>query len=259
MKIRLLTENLVSDFLWLAEWGFSAWIEHGDTKILFDTGFSDICWRNAETARIDPETVDFVALSHHHSDHTRGLLKHPFRSRKPLLVHPRLMTALDAPLVDEEEYDNGFDRIARRIRQDFDIVATVEPLEFAPDAFYLGQVPRVTPFERGTYYDDPMEDDTALAFRTDNGVVVVAGCSHAGICNICEHAKAVTGQKLYGVIGGFHLVHDEQPSVDDTIAYFQAEAPAHLLPVHCVAFDIQARMQQVFGYDRPGAGSLIEL
>ena len=27
MRIRLLAENLASDMVWLAEWGFSAWIE----------------------------------------------------------------------------------------------------------------------------------------------------------------------------------------------------------------------------------------
>ena len=40
MKIRLLTENLVSDLCWLAEWGFSAWIEYDEMRILFDAGWS---------------------------------------------------------------------------------------------------------------------------------------------------------------------------------------------------------------------------
>ncbi|MGA9410422.1 MAG: MBL fold metallo-hydrolase, partial [Roseobacter sp.] len=134
-----------------------------------------------------------------------------------------------------------------------------EPLEFAPGAFFLGEVPRVVPFERGCYYEDPMPDDTALAFQTDNGAVVVTGCSHSGICNICIHAKEVTGQSLHAVIGGFHLVNPEKPAVDETIEWFKAEQIPRLLPVHCVSFDIQARLQNEFGYDRPGAGSLIEV
>lgn len=261
MQIRLLNENLVSDLCWLAEYGFSAWIEHDGTRIVFDTGFSDIWLRNAETAGIDLDSADVVALSHFHSDHSRGLLYHPFTNRKKLIMHPRVMTALLDPFIEppDRHLPHRYDEIEARIREDFDIVASAEPLEFAPGAFFLGQVPRVTPFERGYYYEDPMEDDSALAFRTDKGAVVVTGCSHSGICNICVHAREVTGQPLHAVIGGFHLVHPEKPAVDETIEWFRAENIPRLLPVHCVSFDIQARLQREFGYDRPGAGSLIEI
>lgn len=261
MKIRLLNENLVSDMCWLAEWGFSAWIEHGHTRILFDMGWSDVWLNNAATAGIDVETADVLALSHFHSDHSRGLLYHSFKNRKRLILHPRVMTALLDPFIEPADMDfpHRYDEIELSIRSDFDIVEAVEPLEFAPGAFFLGQVPRVTPFERGRYYDDPMDDDTALAFRTKKGAVVVTGCSHSGICNICIHAREVTGQPLHAVIGGFHLVHPEKPSVDETIAWLRAEKIPRLLPVHCISFDIQGRLQAEFGYDRPGAGSLIEI
>ena len=261
MKIRLLNENLVSDLCWLAEWGFSAWIEYKDVRILFDTGFSDVWRRNAETAEINLETADVVALSHFHSDHTRGLLFHPFKDRKRLILHPRVMTALLDPFIEPADLDapHRYAEIEARIRSDFEIIEAAEPLDNAPGTFFLGQVPRVTSFERGRYYEDPMEDDSALAFRTEKGTVVVTGCSHSGICNICIHAREVTGQPLHAVIGGFHLVHPEKPAVEETIDWFRAEKIPRLLPVHCISFDIQGRLQNEFGYDRPGAGSLIEI
>ena len=149
--------------------------------------------------------------------------------------------------------------IQKLLQSDFELIQTKDSLEFAKGAFFLGEIPRVTPFEKGCFFNDPMEDDTALAFRTDKGAVVISGCSHAGICNICLHAKEVTGQELYAVVGGFHLLEDEEPPVEETIAFFKQEKPEHLLPVHCIDFDIQAKLQTVFGYERPGAGSLIEL
>ena len=76
---------------WHAEWGFSAWIEYHETRLLFDTGFSTVWQHNAALAQIDLEEVDLAALSHFHSDHTRGLLAHQFRAQKPLVVHPQLM------------------------------------------------------------------------------------------------------------------------------------------------------------------------
>ncbi len=261
MKIRLLNENLASDLSWLAEYGFSAWVEYEGTNILFDVGWSDVWRRNAETANIELETADVVALSHFHSDHSRGLLFHPFNEKKRLVIHPRVMTALLDPFIEppDRHLPHKYSEIEQKLRSDFQIVETEEPFEIVPGAFFLGQIPRVVPFERGYYYEDPMEDDTALAFKTDKGAVVVTGCSHSGICNICTYAKSVTGQDLYAVIGGFHLVNPEKPAVDETIEWFKAERIPRLLPVHCVSFDIQARLQTEFGYDRPGAGSLIEL
>ena len=221
----------------------------------------DVWCRNAETANIDLQTADIVALSHFHSDHSRGLLFHPFKKKKKLMLHPRVLPALLDPFIEpvDQHLPHAYEEIEKKIREDFDIVETTGPLEFAPGAFFLGQVPRVVPFERGYYYEDPMDDDTALAFKTDKGAVVVAGCSHSGICNICTYAKQVTGQSLYAVIGGFHLVHPEKPAVDETIQWFKDEKVPLLLPVHCVSFDIQARLQNEFGYDRPGAGSVIEI
>ncbi|MCD8360472.1 MAG: hypothetical protein LUC29_06560 [Acidaminococcaceae bacterium] len=53
---------------------------------------------------------------------------------------------------------------------------------------------------------DLVLDDTALVYRGADGLFVVTGCSHSGICNIIEYAKQVCGEvKVQGVIGGWHL------------------------------------------------------
>lgn len=257
MKIRLLCENEATDMVWLAEWGFSAFIEHNGSRVLFDTGFSDVYLRNAAHAGIDLETADAVAISHFHRDHTRGLIYHQFKSRKKLVLHPRVLTAVLK--TDEESIKKDYAKIHQVIADDFEVVSSEGALEFLPGAFFLGEVPRVTSFESGCFEDDPMIDDTALAFQTDRGAVVVSGCSHAGICNICEHAKTVTGQDLYAVLGGFHLMHAENPPVEATIQYFKDENPEVLLPMHCVDFEYLSRFHQEFGMRKYGAGDLIEL
>ena len=257
MRIRLLAENLASDMHWLAEWGFSAWIEYGEKTILFDTGFSDVWVHNASHAGIDLATVDIIALSHLHRDHTRGLLSHPFTSGKRLICHPRVLR--DSLETDDAEVLGDYNRIQQVLASDFNVEPATGAIEILPGAFYLGEIPRVNGFERGTFFDDPMPDDTALAFRSPRGAIVVSGCSHAGICNICEYAKKVTGQRLHAVIGGFHLLHDEDPPVAETIEYFRGQRPDRMMPVHCIDFDIQVLLAALPGYERPGAGSLIEL
>ena len=258
LTITFLCENAASSMPWRAEWGFSAWIEHRETRILFDTGFSDV-WRfNADLADIDLETVDWIALSHIHRDHTRGLLHHGFAGKKRMILHPRVLGP--APEIPEDATAaSDYRAIQETLQTDFELIETRDPLEFAPGAWFLGEIPRITDFERGAYLDDPMPDDTALAFATDKGVAVVSGCSHAGICNICAAAKTVTGLPLHAVIGGFHLLHAEDPPVTETIDWFRTEAPEVLLPMHCVEFEILARFYAELGTAKLGAGDSVEI
>jgi len=248
MKITLLCENMVSEKVWdcgLAEWGFSAFIEKDNTKILFDFGNSDVYVKNAKALGIDLEQADFLALSHHHNDHIGGIHYHPFRSKKKLIVHTDVPSKLSKK--DAEKL------------KDFEVITSSDTLEFTKDCFYLGQIPRITDFENGNYEDDDMHDDSALAFRTNKGVVIVTGCSHAGVCNICEYAKKVTEQKLYAVIGGFHLFEDNPKAFKGTMKYFENENIEMLLPMHCVEFSLLAKMQQKFGFKKYSAGDTIDI
>ena len=257
MKITLLCENQVCHMDWLAEWGFAAFIEYQDKTILFDTGFSDVYWRNADKAKIDLEQVDFIALSHFHRDHTRGLLFNRFQQKKKVVLHPRILTAR---LNDSgETIDKEYAQIQAKLKGNFDLLLSDKTFQFCEGAFFLGEIPRITEFEAGEYEGDSMPDDTALAFQTDKGAVVVSGCSHAGICNICEYAKEVTSQNLYAVLGGFHLLEEENPPVDQTIDYFKQEQPAVLAPMHCVEFEYMTKFHNEFGITKYSAGSVIEL
>lgn len=256
MKIRLLCENAASGLVWQAEWGFSAHIEYEGQKILFDTGYSDVWQRNAKIAGINLNDVDVVVLSHFHDDHSRGLLSHEFEAQKRLVCHPRVLTeSYDS---DDPDAMQDYRDIRTTLNNDFNVETSVAPVEVAPGAYFLGQVPRVTAFEKGVCFDDPMEDDSAIAFRTDKGAVVIAGCSHAGICNIAIHAREVTGQKLHAVIGGFHMMKAEDPPIDETIEWFRAEDVEVLLPMHCVEFEYLAKFHAAFAMLKMGAGDLIE-
>ncbi len=81
----------------------------------------------------------------------------------------------------------------------------------------LGEIDRVTEFEKGMpgaeaevngeWVKDPFPDDRGVALKVKNkGLVVVGGCSHAGIINTVKHAQRVTGTpKVHAILGGFHL------------------------------------------------------
>lgn len=247
MKISILCENQVGSRgarYCLAEWGLSLFIETKNAKILFDLGATDVFLKNAARMGVDLEDADFVALSHHHWDHIGGLRYCGFNSNKKLIFHPEL-------------FDKAPEIESQIIQSDFDEIATKTPVEFAPGAFFLGEIPLKTDFEKGDYGGARLLDDSALAIKTQKGVVVATGCSHSGIVNICERAKAVARQNLYAVVGGFHLGESDAEAVAKTIDYFKSEKPEFLYPMHCVDFPTMARFRAELGVEKACAGDLL--
>ena len=249
MKLTILCDNETSAVCWdknvVSEWGFSAFLQTENVNVLFDTGKADVYWRNAENLGIDLNETDYIVLSHYHMDHAKGLMHHKFKDRKKLLIHPHILERL--PKTDSDKF-----------RNDFEIITSDTPLEFASNIFYLGEIPRKTSFETGMSEGEHMSDDSALAIKTKNGTIVLTGCSHSGICNISKYAKEVTGQKLYSVIGGFHLFEEDPKAVDGTIEYFKSEKPERLYPMHCVDFPTLVRFYNEFKFRKYGTGDVLE-
>jgi 7,8-dihydropterin-6-yl-methyl-4-(beta-D-ribofuranosyl)aminobenzene 5'-phosphate synthase len=56
------------------DWGYSALIEYGGKRILFDTGSNaEFFKHNVAALKIDLSHLDLVVISHRHGDHTSGL------------------------------------------------------------------------------------------------------------------------------------------------------------------------------------------
>src|SRR5450432_2110272 len=74
LDVRLLSTMLTADAGY-GEWGFAALVVADGHRILFDTGaHPDTVLRNARELHIDLSDVPDVILSHHHLDHTAGLV-----------------------------------------------------------------------------------------------------------------------------------------------------------------------------------------
>lgn len=250
LKITILCENTVgysNAKVCLAEWGLSLFVQVNNVNILFDTGHTKIYKQNANSLNIDLNNTDFIVLSHYHWDHSGGLRFHDFKDKKKLIIHPQIIEKI--PL-DE----------SKSIKSDFKIITSTKPLEFSEGIYYLGEIPRRNSFEKGMYKNDHMLDDSAIAIKSENGVIVITGYSHSGICNICEYAKEITGQKLYAVIGGFHLFENNKEGIDGTIEYFKIEKPKKLYPMHCVDFPTLAKIYSVFNnVTKMSTGDVIDI
>lgn len=248
MKMTMLCENQVGykgARGCRAEWGFSAFLELTDLKILFDTGATGIYWDNALAMNVPLQNTDMIVLSHHHWDHCGGLPSHRFKTRKTVLLHPDALVKME-------------NSVQESLKKDFQPLYSTNPVELTDKLYFLGEIPRVTDFERGMYKDDPMKDDTALVYKTEKGCVVITGCSHSGIGNICEYAKLISGQSLRGVIGGFHLREGDGQIIDKTMEYFRKETPDFLYPLHCVDFEVLVLFHTLFGSEKLSTGDVLE-
>src|SRR5262245_39206985 len=74
VKITILYDAFGNDAAMKKDWGFSALVEVAGKRILFDTGNDrDIFAANVKAKGVDLTNLDFVVLSHRHSDHMAGL------------------------------------------------------------------------------------------------------------------------------------------------------------------------------------------
>ena len=138
------------------------------------------------------------------------------------------------------------------------MVETEEPYPLLDgDIFFLGEIPRVTDFEKGlpiAYYqkkgeerwDDIADDSSIIANVKGKGLVVLSGCGHSGIVNTVMYSKEISGvDNVFGVMGGFHLSGLEMASViDPTVRGLKQIDPAYVIPTHCTGRDAILKIEK---------------
>ena len=204
------------------------------------------------------QKIDLVVLSHGHWDHGNGLR---FLQNKPLICHP---SAFMKRFGKSDGRTVGLALGKEELQEKFDVTTSNSPINITDKIIFLGEIPRQKDFEAqatvfadGQGNDDFVPDDSALAIIKEEKLVIISGCAHAGICNICDYAMQVTGiQAIGAVIGGFHLLRSGEQTTR-TIAYFQEKKVPRLFPSHCTALPALAAFHQAFGTRQLKTGDVI--
>jgi 7,8-dihydropterin-6-yl-methyl-4-(beta-D-ribofuranosyl)aminobenzene 5'-phosphate synthase len=275
MKVHVLVDNnsLIDRYL-LAEPGFSVLIEEGDCRILFDTGYSDIFIRNGQRMGLDLSHLDFLALSHSHMDHTWGLdplvryycelnIERIPCSKPTIIAHSQTFVSV----IDEDLGELGSLMSKEKLAKHFHLQLTDKPLWLTDRLVFLGQIPRKNDFESILRFgkkdesdeEDWVIEDSALAYTSDNGLVIITGCSHAGICNIIEYAKEVCSEtRIHDVLGGLHLQKPPERQLQGTIGYFKNLGMKQIHACHCTDLESKIALSRVVDIKEVGVGLSLE-
>ncbi len=276
MKITCLVDNAVqlNSGFW-GEHGLAYLIETAGRRVLFDTGNSGtVLSHNLKRLDIDLLSIDALAISHAHSDHTGGLplLLGQLRPGIPLFAHADLF---------RERFAQGEDA-ARRIglplsraelAERLTLKLSAEPQEIVPGVWTSGEITDRREFEgrgkgllmadAGELVADAYRDDMALVLQAGDRLALLCGCCHAGLLNTLAHVARHFPQPIALVAGGLHLAAVTAEDLARTGATLAAlPALQGVYPGHCTGETAFLALTHVLdsGVVHSGvAGTVIEL
>jgi 7,8-dihydropterin-6-yl-methyl-4-(beta-D-ribofuranosyl)aminobenzene 5'-phosphate synthase len=251
LKVTILSTMLADQGI--GEWGFSALIEADGRKILFDTGARpETVLGNAKELGIDLSDVTEVFMSHGHTDHTGGLmtLRREFSKRNPnafSIVH--IGEGAFYPRPESSPYSQSL----TQLKADFEksggkFIMYQKPTEIYPNVWITGPVPRTNDeknwsgsgkvaLPNGQVVADNVPEDQSMVFDTNEGLVIVSGCGHAGVVNTVEYARQMVTAPAATLIGGFHLFNLSDERLQWTAEKLKGYGLRTFVGAHCTGID----------------------
>ncbi|WP_342726683.1 MBL fold metallo-hydrolase [Bradyrhizobium sp. B097] len=268
-KITILYDAFGADPTMTKDWGFSALVEVAGKRILFDTGDNaEIFAKNVGAKGVDLTMLDFVVLSHRHSDHMAGLSYVLSVNPKVKIYAPKEGFGIygsslpstfyrkDESLPEEMRYYGGrppkiMEFGAAWPNANFELVD--QTTEIAPGINLIALVSDLP----GT----KELKELSLAVNTPDGLILVVGCSHPGIERIVEAATAIN-PKIHLIAGGFHLVVAADDAIDKIVIALKDKFKVeNIAPGHCAGEPTFAALKKAFGtrYIYAGLGTSLAL
>lgn len=250
-------------------WGFSALVEYGGKRILFDTGGNaEVLEHNVKALGLDLSKLEFVVLSHRHSDHISGL-NYLLRVNPTIKIYapadpwgpfgwavPNSFYRKDESLAPAMRYFDGNppEKLSASMPwPQANFVRVDTTTEIAPGIFLLPTVSQVT----GT-----LElRELSMAIRGPSGLIIVDGCSHAGVEKILEAAAKIEPH-IHILFGGLHLVGAADADIQKTSVALHDQWKLDYIAIgHCTGEPAFASLQKTFGdhYLYAGAGTVVNI
>jgi 7,8-dihydropterin-6-yl-methyl-4-(beta-D-ribofuranosyl)aminobenzene 5'-phosphate synthase len=249
------------------EWGFAALVEADGRTFLFDTGlYPETVARNADELGVNLARITDVVLSHNHNDHTGGLLT--LRSKYAKINPVAFSNVHVAPGIFWSR-PSGYGELNPMIaiKPKFEnaggtFVEHSEPFELAPGVWLTGPIPRphdehnyslLTKARRpdGEFVEDNLPENLSMIFDTDEGVVLLTGCGHAGLINELEFGLKITGSReALAVVGGLHLYQKSDKDLEWTAQMLSHHNLKNFLGAHCTGIEAVYAIRRLTGLNR---------
>ncbi len=291
LKIYTLSEDYTGyDSPFWASFGISFLLHiksgEGEKKILFDTATdAEPVLHNMKLLEIDPHDIDVIFLSHSHFDHTGGLadiLKEIGKDEIPIIAHPEIFNISIMPEPYPEPYRSSIylnqGLSGKNSKENIEKLGgrwylTGDPMNLMTGVMTTGEIKSddKVDYERvpnidlldlkdGKLIPTMVRDDISLSVNTQKGLIIITGCSHAGIVSIVKKAIKITGIKnVEGVVGGFHLLSANSGVIDQTIKDLRSLNVDRIYSGHCTGFEAEYRFRKIFSrdFERLSSGKII--
>ncbi len=234
VKIIVLYDNYQFSDSTIADWGYSCLVIRENDTILFDTGArKDILFHNLNVLNIDLSTIQTLVISHHHGDHVGNIF--------PLIENnPGMQVFLPSTL------DGNF----REMVENYHVRTTINRnyREVAYNIFITEEMGFQIP-------------EQALVIKTDKGLVLISACGHPGIDRMVRKVCKKFNEKVYLVMGGFHLEEHSDKEIDEIIETFHEAGVEKIAPGHCTGQKAMDKFRQAWHHNfiRSGTGKVFEL
>jgi 7,8-dihydropterin-6-yl-methyl-4-(beta-D-ribofuranosyl)aminobenzene 5'-phosphate synthase len=136
-------------------------------------------------------------------------------------------------------------------------------MEVVPGVWTTGEIERSTAFPPalpstgggrriiivdGEEAEDEILDDMALWMEVEGlGKIVITGCAHSGLVSTLLYVRRIGGKtRIYGGIGGTHLVGCSDEYLENTILGLRRLKLAMISPCHCTGFKGTSRLWRAF-------------
>ena len=228
------------------EHGLAFLIETEAGRVLFDTGqCGTVLLHNLELLGVAPATIDALAISHAHYDHTGGLpaLLGRVRPGTPLYANPDFFRERFSRRKGEPR-SVGLSLTREELAARLALRLNSAPQEILPGVWTTGEITSRPEPEGGSVYhlaregdtfvSDTYRDDMALVLETGDRLVLLCGCCHAGLLNTLAHVQRVFERPVVAIAGGLHLTSasaDYLRRAGDVLAGM--ESVQRVYPNHC--------------------------
>lgn len=259
-------DGLTKDF------GFSALIKYKGKLILFDGGTNaDILKNNVETLGIDLSMVDIAIASHVHGDHINGFdyllsvnpnVKIYFPSdffggaSIHFNVEGKEKEVMDSLPQEMRYFDGeklGFDIVqsgrywnanVEYVKENIQIEPGIR-LIFTRSPFlgYCSKYPSITEMSAMSNGNEQIdESDTkyagmpelSLSLKSEDGEVLIVGCSHSSVQNIIKETTRVTENQIALLAGGYHMLPYDRKELNLVASQMKDDfGVKQVAPAHC--------------------------